>query len=398
MKLNRKFVFTNTQILSTIYIALICFVSFSQIILSSNVSSVLFIPKSNLYSFAVQLCMFGLIMVALLNRRYNKNKLLIMMSLIFIVLAVTTSSQNRGLVLLYLAILSYPRNLESKIFAKWQSYSFFITICYIVILYFLGAVSSDIVTRGDAIRNSCGFSSANAFANTAMIWLIMYIYYKQEQWKWKNSIFCGILFICIYSVTNSRMSCVISILLIVIVQIWAIKGQRERNAVFAVASFGYPVGMIICLTITHIFEKGYLQGPLSALNIFMSYRLGFMRNYYRDYGVKFFGQIIKTVSRSQQLVTREAWSGLDNSYMYTLISWGSVISIVFCVLYFLLGKYLKRNKNIYGALCVCAMCVIGLTENFFVNIAYNICIIIAAEMLSNSSKKIKITTIIEVKA
>lgn len=383
MATRSQLVIKRHQLHTSLFIIMLCLSTIAQILASSNITTVLFFSKSWFYSIVPKATLYVLFGVFMISGRYGKSKLYIMMALSIIVVAITLNTQNQGFAIMYMTFLAYPPELEIRTLAKWESRCFLGVTAIVLAMYFGGLIIADTSIRGLVTRNSCGFVSPNAFGNTVLLWIITYICYKRNHWRWKNTVLCGAFVIWVYYQTNSRMSFLISIVLIAIMQAWSIRGERDIKAVFTLASYSFPVFSAFCLLITYIYEKGYFQAQLTTLNIFISYRLGFMRNYFNDYGLKPFGQIIETVSRSEQLETGKAWSGLDNSYMYIMICWGMVITLIFGVLYYMLGKYLKKQNDIYGALCVVALCVVGLTESYLSITGYNIVALMIAQMISS---------------
>lgn len=378
-----------TELQSYTYIFLLCLYTAVTVLASSNVDNVLFINKSLLYSFIGKWIGPALIVLFLWERKLKRSKLVVMAVLSFIVIAVSLNSQNRGFATMYAVMLAYPSELSAKKIAKWKSYTIFFTTAVILILYSLGLVVGDINIRGSITRISCGFISPNAFGNTVLIWMIIFIYYKFEDWNMKNTVLCIFITGIVFKLSNSRMSFIIEILVLVVIHIWIFKKDSNHKFLYETASWAYPCLTVLCYVITYIFSKGIFSDYLSVLNVFLSYRLGFMRKYLLEYGIKPFGQIIQTVSRSQQIATGEAWSGLDNSYMYILICWGLILSIILCVLYFTLGKYLKKKGDYIGALCVIALCIVGLTESYLSNVSYNLAVVLIAEMLGCGTFSLK---------
>ena len=285
---------------------------------------------------------------------------------------------------MYAAILAFPKNLSTKKIAKWLSYTIFFTSLVVITMYFMGMIVGDTNLRGSITRLSYGFTSPNAFGNTVLLWMLFYVYYKFDNWDYKSSALCIFITCVVYCITNSRMAFAMEMLLLVVIHFWLIRKRNEHKLLYTLATCAYPFFTAVCYIVTFIYSKGIFYSQLSRLNKFMSYRLGFMKNYLNEYGVKPFGQVIQTVSRAQQLATGETWSGLDNSYMYILICWGLVLTILLCFLYIMLGKYLKKHGNCIGAICVLIFCIVGLTESYLTNISYNLAAILIAEMLSSN--------------
>lgn len=382
-----KGIVKKSQLIAIFYIFLLCLYVAATVLASSNITTLLFIDKRSFYSMVGRWSVPLFLILFCFEGKLKRSKLYIMLVLSVAVIAITLKTQNRGFAIMYAAILAFPTELSARKVAKWVSYTILVLTLIVLSMYGMGLIDADTAIRGTVIRLSCGFTSPNAFGNTVLLLMIFYIYYKYENWKTKNTILCIVISFAVFYMTNSRMSFFIEIMLLMIVHVWIIRDNRPGNKIYTFASWIYSALTILCFFLTYIYDKGYFSNILTALNIYMSYRLGFMRNYFHNYGLQPFGQMIQTVSRAQQLATGAAWSGLDNSYMYIMICWGVVISVIFCILYYYLGKHLKAKADKIGALCVIVLCVVGLTESYLSNVAYNLAIILIAEMLNGSIGK-----------
>ena len=256
-----------------------------------------------------------------------------------VTIIVTSITNNYALALMFMAIMTCPSGMEISTIAKWEKRSLFCLIVFTIALAVMGIIPSDVVYRENAIRNSYGFTSANAFANSTLIWMLLFGLQKKERWNWRDTIFCGSIAVAVFLFTNSRMAFIMSLVLSLFFLMLKKENRFKGKILYQISKLCFPILMIVCYICSWLYKGGYYISQLNILNIMMSYRLGFMRNYLRGYGIKLFGQTIKTVSYSQALRTGEAWSGLDNSYMYILICWGLIIAIILSLLYYQLGKY-----------------------------------------------------------
>ena len=303
-----------------------------------------------------------------------------------VTIIVTSITNNYALALMFMAIMTCPSGMEISTIAKWEKRSLFCLIVFTIALAVMGIIPSDVVYRENAIRNSYGFTSANAFANSTLIWMLLFGLQKKERWNWRDTIFCGSIAVAVFLFTNSRMAFIMSLVLSLFFLMLKKENRFKGKILYQISKLCFPVLMIVCYICSWLYKGGYYISQLNILNIMMSYRLGFMRNYLRGYGIKLFGQTIKTVSYSQALRTGEAWSGLDNSYMYILICWGLIIAIILSLLYYQLGKYNYEKTNKYEAFVVIVLCIIGITENYLSLVGDNIAIIMIAIMLNKNSR------------
>lgn len=369
-----------------LYIFTICFNLIMQTLAGTNIQNILFIPKEVLYSLTPKISLLLFIIIFFINGTVSKRIMYVSLVLGIVTIIVTSITNNYALALMFMAIMTCPSGMEISTIAKWEKRSLFCLIVFTIALAVMGIIPSDVVYRENAIRNSYGFTSANAFANSTLIWMLLFGLQKKERWNWRDTIFCGSIAVAVFSFTNSRMAFIMSLVLSLFFLMLKKENRFKGKILYQISKLCFPVLMIVCYICSWLYKGGYYISQLNILNIMMSYRLGFMRNYLRGYGIKLFGQTIKTVSYSQALRTGEAWSGLDNSYMYILICWGLIIAIILSLLYYQLGKYNYEKTNKYEAFVVIVLCIIGITENYLSLVGDNIAIIMIAIMLNKNSR------------
>lgn len=368
-----------------LYIFTICFNLIMQTLAGTNIQNILFIPKEVLYSLTPKISLLLFIIIFFINGTVSKRIMYVSLVLGIVTIIVTSITNNYALALMFMAIMTCPSGMEISTIAKWEKRSLFCLIVFTIALAVMGIIPSDVVYRENAIRNSYGFTSANAFANSTLIWMLLFGLQKKERWNWRDTIFCGSIAVAVFLFTNSRMAFIMSLVLSLFFLMLKKENRFKGKILYQISKLCFPVLMIVCYICSWLYKGGYYISQLNILNIMMSYRLGFMRNYLRGYGIKLFGQTIKTVSYSQALRTGEAWSGLDNSYMYILICWGLIIAIILSLLYYQLGKYNYEKTNKYEAFVVIVLCIIGITENYLSLVGDNIAIIMIAIMLNKNS-------------
>ena len=369
-----------------LYIFTICFNLIMQTLAGTNIQNILFIPKEVLYSLTPKISLLLFIIIFFINGTVSKRIMYVSLVLGIVTIIVTSITNNYALALMFMAIMTCPSGMEISTIAKWEKRSLFCLIVFTIALAVMGIIPSDVVYRENAIRNSYGFTSANAFANSTLIWMLLFGLQKKERWNWRDTIFCGSIAVAVFLFTNSRMAFIMSLVLSLFFLMLKKENRFKGKILYQISKLCFPVLMIVCYICSWLYKGGYYISQLNILNIMMSYRLGFMRNYLRGYGIKLFGQTIKTVSYSQALRTGEAWSRLDNSYMYILICWGLIIAIILSLLYYQLGKYNYEKTNKYEAFVVIVLCIIGITENYLSLVGDNIAIIMIAIMLNKNSR------------
>lgn len=372
-----------------LYIFLLCLNISSRIVSASTLSSFLFIEKSSWNSILAKITMITCLGMFLLKERHLKRKVVTMLILSGVAIIITIMSNNMAFSQIFFFILAYPVNLDTVRIAKFQSYTFNGVTAFVFFMYQAGFINGVIEWRDEIIRNSCGFSSANGFANIVFLSLITFMYYKQDKWKLRHSITWVGIIIYVYMMTNSRMSFMLELIVVAVMIFRCFKNNRFKNLIYTLAQYSFTGGLIFSILTTIFYVNGYFTVALTKLNFLLTYRLSYMGKYFIDPGVSLFGQVLTMVSKAQELSSGERWSGLDNSYMYMLIAWGSVGILIFTLFMHMLGKYMKQTKNYYGALYTLIISFVGITENFLAIVYYNFAIILIAQMISEGNRRKK---------
>ena len=283
-----------------LYIFTICFNLIMQTLAGTNIQNILFIPKEVLYSLTPKISLLLFIIIFFINGTVSKRIMYVSLVLGIVTIIVTSITNNYALALMFMAIMTCPSGMEISTIAKWEKRSLFCLIVFTIALAVMGIIPSDVVYRENAIRNSYGFTSANAFANSTLIWMLLFGLQKKERWNWRDTIFCGSIAVAVFLFTNSRMAFIMSLVLSLFFLMLKKENRFKGKILYQISKLCFPVLMIVCYICSWLYKGGYYISQLNILNIMMSYRLGFMRNYLRGYGIKLFGQTIKTVSNPLQ--------------------------------------------------------------------------------------------------
>ena len=384
-----------SDLLAFLYIGILCMNVASKVFSSSNLSKVFFWTPGGFEYYIIRLSIIGCICLIVSQNIMLRKKMILILIISIIVLISIFSVNTYTLASIGLFILAYPASLDDRKVAKIISYTYNICICYILVMYYLGEVDGTIGGRinSNITRYSYGFSSPNGFACMTLYALIAYIYYKREKWEIKHSLLWGTIVIGVYSVTDGRVTFVLSICSIIIMTVWCVKDRVSResnsNIIFFVSTLMFSVGCLFSILSAYLYANGYFREHLEIINYASSYRLSFMAKYFQNPGISLWGQMIKTVSATQATITGQGWSGLDNSYLYMLILWGVVATSIYGILVTSLGKYFKQIGNKYGALCVMILCLEGIAEAYMLNVGINLLVIMIAKMVNTKGYIIK---------
>ncbi len=366
-----------------LYLLVVCVNLCMQIVSSSNIRQILFWDKGSIYQAEIKLAACALAALFVMQRMISTKKFLFAGVAAAAVLLVTLSTRNLGLALVFFLILAYPDTIDLTYMTGWVSRCYAGMIALIVGMDAAGLLDSGaMLLRGETERQTCGFSTANGFSNTVALWMLAYWYAQRAKWRWWRTAICFAIACAVFYVTRSRAAFAVECVLLAVQQLWQLRKRSSHRLIYLAGTWSFPALLALSMAVTQLYRMQ--QSPyLIGWNELLSYRLDFMQEYWEGYGLSLFGRAIVTVSRAEHLETGKRWCGLDNSYMYMLICWGIAAVLVMCVLYFLLGRYLRRNGDYCAALCVVLFCVIGLTENYLTIASYNLTLLMIADMLCN---------------
>lgn len=371
-----------TVSINRIFVIVMCIYVAITFMANSKIQYIFGFEKDLLYSFILKVTPFILFLLYLFEKKYNSLQFIFLVLLGVLVIIIYFNNSTLGVVTFISILFSYPRNLSTKTLSKYVSYTILLVIVSTVLLYYLGYIETDIIYRGAIIRNSCGFVTANSFANTVLLWMVFYSYYKIDNWKYRDFAICIFIAIYTYIQTNSRMAFLLNFLILLNILYYRFF-KKKIKGIYFLSTYAFLFLFALCFLITICYLEGVFEKILLTLDVLSSYRISYMAYYYQQYGLTLFGKAIKTVTREQRLATGEKWTGIDNSYMYMLISWGALYSTVQMFLYYKLGKYLKRINNYYGAFCVVVLLILGISEKHLAMTTSNIAIFLMAEMIND---------------
>lgn len=380
-----------TSLWRGIYALLIGLNILAKVIVSSNVMSIFGMTPTAFEYYVLRGTILGLILLFFFEKQHDKGKVGLLVIMLGCVVYTYINASTLSFTMLFLLIAAYPEKTDISKLSKLIFSVLAISIISIVTICILGGVENIQMQRVNDIvmRNSMGFSSANALANMVLYCLLAFVIYKGKQWNIWHSLIWFFVIGMTYFTTDGRMSCGIALAVVVIESIWLIKeyiiGEKstEEKAIYFIEKTLFVLILGVCYILTRLYAEGKFHQYLSALDLMSTYRLSFMVKYYRDPGISLFGQLIKTVTATQAIATGSQWSGLDNSYIYMLIVWGIIATIIYSFLSIYLGKYHEMRQNKYAALCVIAILIISISEAALFNVTSNLMLIMFADMVNN---------------
>lgn len=296
---------------------------------------------------------------------------------------------NSNLIIPFLLVIDYPKNLESKRLARDIYLGMLTTIFLVIVLCFVGYFKDITVTEHGTVRHTLGFVAANTLGNYVLITFLLKVYSKWEEWNFKDTIIWGGIMIAMYLAVNSRASFFYGIVLLIAITLCKKKTQIVWRYFSWLPIILFLVTALISIVGTIYFSHNQNYLYYKASELFLN-RPFYMVHYYDQYGISLWGQAIDTVSRAIVLASNnmQNWWGLDNSYIYILINDGVVSLFIYFVIFLCANIQVVRTKNLGGLAFLTIFSVLGLTENYMRLIWLNFAFFIFASYLS-SNKELK---------
>ncbi len=310
-------------------------------------------------------------------------ELIVELIVLFILFVNFLMSRNATLIISILFMITYPRSSDIKSLAKYISKVLLVFTACILVGCMIGILPDIIVTgHSGSIRHSFGFVSHNAFSNIVAIGLLIYFYGQIEDWQLWNSISYIIIAILVYSFANSRMATLIILILSVSGPIYKkMKSWRVSKIFYIMTSWLFPIFFIVSYALV-VYMSGHENSVLyNELNSALSGRIHYAIYYLYTYGLSFVGQKIETVGIYEANTQGVSWMGLDTSYLMIPIQFGILFLLLFIMGYYVLGKQLRKDFDLAGALVAVLFLVYGLTENCLFGIQYNFSMFLLANAL-----------------
>lgn len=306
-------------------------------------------------SFAVQ----AIVLVAAFLSYFKSGRDELLLSMIFIVGAINTEREK-------VFKTAYRANILGMII--------------VVGSYLIGIIDHSITySLRDGInvsRYSMGFSHPNAFAALVLQLTVLYFYLNFNRIKTKSLIFWMLINTLVYRITYSRTSFLLSLLFLIIAFCYKnsskLKIQKIWNwvvnnvtKVLLIAGLGDSV----YLAVNYKSNLKILQFLSSGDTLQTRVRL--MGQALEIYPITLFGQVVNTIKSSEYNFALGNGVVLDNAYIFSLLSYGVIPTLILVILYGKTLQYEYSRKNSLFVICAIIFVVLGFSEKYFVSLMYN---------------------------
>ncbi len=360
-------------------------VAYALFLFSYMFDNVLFVQKyiGIIRMFAITLMFIKFFIV---TKKYKKTTLLIMCLILALNVYVTYICKDPRILMLYLFIFSL-KNVDIREFVKFDVKIKILFLLSVCILSGLNLTEVNNLNRGDEIvRYSLGFSHPNIFASYVLSISFELYYLLHNKHNIILSIILLISIFITYYISNTRSSSIIIAILLIFNMLERNKNNEKKYIKKArLAKSLFIFMFILSLTI------GFLYDPsikiYDNINQISSSRLYFMHEYLNRYNINLFGNNLIYISSFIATLKHIPAMILDNSYVYFILKFGFINTIIFC--YFFLNM-ISKNKNNNNLITVISIYIIfGLFETGFLFLNTNIFLIYLSQSIFGDNKNKK---------
>ncbi len=285
----------------------------------------------------------SILLIEILKKRYSVKRLVIYILIIFLALYGVLITGQYGLlitIITCMAISDADINKVIQFIFQYELLLFILNITWSIFMSLLGSYSLSAVMYG-VERYKFGFVHPNTLSVILFNLIIMWIWIKFEQIKWKHLGFIFFISLVSYYFTKTRTSFFCVLLVIIMVAFLMIKKRKF------IKIYKYMTALIIpVLSIAFYFMIKLRTSNITIIMLvdrFLSARITLGGYAYIHYGLTMFGQNLQNMSVTWNEIWRLNSFTFDCTYTYLMVNQGIIWLIMLVVSFFMLTKY-KSNK------------------------------------------------------
>ena len=313
-----------------------------------------------------------------------------MVTILIFVTRITTD--NNLLLSLWLLVVA-GRNIKLDDLIKYDLIIKIPALIILPCLYFSGLTYVNVHYREGEIRHSMGFNNPNTFSTYVMSVLIEILYLRRSRLGLFDILLAilAIFLIDYYADSRTQIVCIIGLVTILFTNKIMEKRRRPikmnffKKIITLVIDHAFTIMLVLSLCFVGIYSSLPSESGESLNNVTHS-RISTAAKMMDEYDVNMFGQKVELIYRDRAMQTGEDIKNLDNAYIYMLLTYGLVVTILYA---FFMKKYMQKarmDKNIIRYIMLIYL-VGGLMEHFCLEPQLNIFLLYFSYVLYNDMGK-----------
>lgn len=270
---------------------------------------------------------------------------------------------------------------------------FLILIVFFSLTGILSVQKTEVFKGGLGINTfgyGLGFNHPNQLAYNVGLLLLFYICYKRETLRQRHIIGMALAAFGCYAITKTRTILVITIVLILMLEIYCVKAHRQTlftkrfSSILAFSPWIMPICALAALGLPILMSTatGRFKEILYALNGLIGSRFTHSARVFDSYPVPLWGGIVDF----RLLQSNFGYVIVDNGYLCLLYDFGIVGFSLFIILYFLSMRKLANKKEYVFLIAIIAVALWGITENILRSFAINFTVVFWAECIKKGDR------------
>lgn len=308
------------------------------------------------------------------------------LKIIITIIGLNTYRYSHDDLLLYFVVAIFAlQDVDLAALAKIDLAIKSICIPCVMILYFLKIIPSyDFVDIYGRTRYSFGYYNPNGFFFGIFVLCIDAMIISGNTLKYSTFALISLTVICFGYFTYSRSGIIMLLATFLLITIENRYDVIRRSIIIKfVISYGLPICYLIAYLMTMFYERR--AGWVIVLSKLMSGRIRFSYNFLQQYGVSLFGQEVYTNTSLQASENHLMAVSLDNFYIYSLICYGIVFSLILIILSVLAEKKLIKYGYSQYAIILFMMAIYSFSEKIYISFETNVWVALLCFAFSNEN-------------
>lgn len=237
-----------------------------------------------------------------------------------------------------------------------------------------GIVPDFINYKDDHIRHAFGSVYTTVFAAHIFYYVLAFRYLNKDDFKWfYYLIFIGLaVFIYKFCIAETSTICILGFTTLIFIYdlVNRYTGEGIKKIFNGFADLGGFAAMPAMCGFSLFAAMNYQNHPkLQELNLLVGSRLGLGLDAINNYGIKLFGSNFE-MTGGDTWGTGQTYNFVDNSFMYVLVRYGSIVLIMALICYLIIVLRSIKSKDHTVSLIVLAMAVHCFMEQYIVEFSH----------------------------
>ncbi len=329
----------------------------------------------NVENFVKIICYLLLSMKLIAIDRYKVKELFILLLIGSVSILAARQSGYTNLFLFSMFVMG-ARDVDFREINRTYFIISFIIIGLAFVASKLGFIENLTYYRDTVKRQSFGIIYPTDFAAHIFYLILSYCFLINRRLKAREAILFLLIAVFIDKYADARLDVILIILTVVCFYILMSSYVQNsfQQQIRTIASFTPSVLFILSLIISYFYKP---FGLLAEINDLLSGRLRLANTALQSYPIKLFGQPIQMIAfggkegnnLSYSAIDRSLYFYIDSSYIYILLRYGILFTIILLILFTLKTK---RTKLLSYNLIIILICGSAFVDQTLVSPAYNI--------------------------